>query len=375
MPSLSLMIKPVSDACALRCDYCFYADEMKHRQEGGHPPMALDTLEKVIRRGFAYGADSIHFVFQGGEPTLARLPFFQDVVLLQRQYNGRRVPVHNSIQTNGIHLDHGWVNFFLENNFLVGLSMDGCAQVHDVHRRDGSGNGTFTQVMAAADMLHEGGVPCNILAVVTDIMVAHQREALDTLSQFGYVQLIPCMDALDAGNNAPHLSTDGWADFLGAAWLLYRAAAVSHAPISIRIFDNFLRIIRGGMPDTCAMAGSCAPSFMVESNGDVYPCDFYGVDGWKLGNIHQQNFRTIGQSARQAQFLQRSRPVPESCRRCPHYPLCRNGCMRDRDTATGINRWCSSMKAFLSRYTGEMQALARTFDPNESRAERRSPHT
>lgn len=373
MPPLSVMIKPVSGNCNMRCTYCFYADALHHRQESSLTPMSLDTLEKLIRRALAYADGSLSLVFQGGEPTLAGLPFYQAAVRLIRQYNARHLPVSLSIQTNGCHITPEWAAFFQEHGMLVGLSMDGCQEVHDAHRKDAVGQGTYHRVAAAADILYQAGVSCNLLAVVTDTMVNHQEEVLSALSRFGYVQLIPCIEAFDGQDTeSPRLSEQGWTQFLQGAWRLYQAAAASPSPISIRIFDNLLRILRGEQPDTCAMVGHCAHNLMVESNGDVYPCDFYGVDEWRLGNIHEENFRLIACCPREEAFLRCSLPVPEPCQVCPHYFLCRNGCMRDRDPHTGLNRWCGSMKSFLGSHTLELRHLAHRFDPNAPRSERRA---
>ena len=155
MPPLSIMLKPASGLCNLRCKYCFYADEAANRETASYGMMSEDTLEQILKRTLAFAEGSCTVVFQGGEPTLAGLDFFRKAMELEKKWNVNHVAIHNSIQTNGILLDREWATFLKEHNFLVGISLDGNRRVHDANRLDAGGDGTFAQVMGAINLLKE----------------------------------------------------------------------------------------------------------------------------------------------------------------------------------------------------------------------------
>ncbi|MEG0766985.1 MAG: radical SAM protein, partial [Clostridia bacterium] len=198
MPPLQLLIKPASSLCNLKCSYCFYADEAQNRRIPCYGVMQEDTLACVIRKALAQAEDVCTFGFQGGEPTLAGLPFFEKVVALERRYNTRNLSITHTIQTNGMVLDDAWATFLAREHFLVGLSLDGYAALHDLHRVDAQGNGTHARVLEAAALLARHHVETNILTVVT----AQTARAPERLYRFferqglRYQQYIPCLPPL-----------------------------------------------------------------------------------------------------------------------------------------------------------------------------------
>lgn len=204
MPNLSLLIKPVSGACNLRCRYCFYLDESAHRQTACFGTMSETTLQTLVRRAFAYADGPVSFAFQGGEPLLAGKAFYRRVLALQKQYNTRRLPVTNALQTNGTLLDEEWAELFAEGQFLVGISLDGPASLHDRYRVDTAGAATHARALQGAEILKKHGVPYNILCVVTQQIAAAPDTVFDALAPHGYLQFIPCLDALD-GSRASFL--------------------------------------------------------------------------------------------------------------------------------------------------------------------------
>ncbi|MCD8052993.1 MAG: radical SAM protein [Lachnospiraceae bacterium] len=167
MRHLNIMIKPASGNCNMRCRYCFYHDLTEQRGKASGSMMNADTLEAVIRKALDSVTESCAFVFQGGEPTLAGMAFFQMVVKLQNKYNVNHVNVSNAIQTNGLLLDAEWADFFYKNHFLVGLSVDGSQAIHDNLRPDAQGEGTYRRVYQSAQLLGKYHVDFNILTVVT----------------------------------------------------------------------------------------------------------------------------------------------------------------------------------------------------------------
>ena len=187
MATLSVMMKPASGSCDLRCRYCFYADESRNRETENYGQMSEQTLEQVVKKTLQYATDGCTFGFQGGEPTLRGLEFFRRFVALEKKHNHRGVPVERAIQTNGIHLTQEWATFFRRNHFLVGLSLDGGEAIHDRNRVDAGGQGTFRRVMNAVELLRSNEVDFNILCVVTEQNAPHIEEIYRFFMEQGLV--------------------------------------------------------------------------------------------------------------------------------------------------------------------------------------------
>lgn len=166
MPPISILIKPASGLCNLRCKYCFYADEMEHRKQNSYGIMSLETLEEVIKKALAWAEGSCSIAFQGGEPTLAGLNFYRKCLELEKKYNVNQVQISHAIQTNGFLLDEEWCQFLAKNHFLTGLSIDGVKTTHDAYRKDAQGNDTFFHTLHVAELLKKAGAEFNILTVV-----------------------------------------------------------------------------------------------------------------------------------------------------------------------------------------------------------------
>lgn len=357
MPPLTVMIKPVSGACNMRCAYCFYADETAHREAGCCPPMAFEALERVIRRTMLFAEQRVTFVFQGGEPTLAGLSYFEQVVRLQRQNNPRQIAVNNVVQTNGLILQDALIDFFVRESFLIGVSVDGCREIHDQNRLDAKGKPTYDRVMDNIQRLKDAGAAYNILCVLTDEVARRADAVLDALIPHRYLQFIPCMDPID-GASAPALTADAYARFLARSFERYEALFFAGPPLSIRFFDNLVNMLCGHAPESCAMCGHCGLAPVIESDGSVYPCDFYALDEWKLGNILEMPLRRILSGPKALQFVARSMDVSEECRQCLWYSLCRNGCYRERDGQTHQSCHCDAMRRFFSAYFPRLERVA-----------------
>lgn len=357
MPPITVMIKPVSGACNMRCRYCFYADEMSNRAHAVYPPMSLETLENTVKRALHYAEGQANFIFQGGEPTLRGLDFFKKLIELEGRYNTRGLEINNMLQTNGYDLSDEMIAFFAREHFLLGVSLDGCRAAHDVMRRDTEGAGTYGRVEETIERLNRAGAEYNILCVVNEEVASRAEETLEALSKYSYLQFIPCLDSLSDNGRTQALSAASWGDFLVRAFDFYERSIRSGRFISIRNFDDYLRMIKGGAPANCAMVGHCSLNFLIESNGDVYPCDFYALDEWKLGSINESNFLRLEKSETARRFIEESLSVPTKCRSCRYGALCRNGCRRERDQ-DGINRWCESIHYFMDRRYARLVKLA-----------------
>jgi len=360
VPPVSIMIKPVSGLCNMRCRYCFYADEMKNRGEASFGRMTEETLEKLIRRVFAYAEGQVHMAFQGGEPTLAGAAFYRKVLALERKYNASRIPVVHTMQTNGLDIDDDMIAVLKEGSFLVGLSLDGTESIHDSRRTDTAGQGTYARVMRTAEKLRAAGVEYNVLCVVDEMTALHADEVYEALNGFIYMQFIPCMDPLTDDKRQGALTAESYGVFMDAVYRRYAADLRSGKPVSVRAFDNWLAMLAGYPPESCGVSGRCSPNYLIESNGNVYPCDFYALDEYLMGNINHCSFYTLEKSVVQKRFLSRSVRVSDACRACPYFGICRGGCCRDRDEKgeIGLNRLCTAYKYFFERDLEDMKALS-----------------
>lgn len=365
MPPLSIMIKPASGACNLGCRYCFYADEMSLRKVASYGVMDESTLENVICKALDTADGMCTFVFQGGEPTLAGLPFFEKVVALEKRYRHKRLTIHNAIQTNGILVDDIWAEFFARNQFLVGLSLDGPKELHDRYRLDLNGKGTYNRVFHTAQLLRKHGVEFNILTVVTRQTASAIGKVYGFFDRgrLDYQQYIPCMDPLEEqGGKQPYsLGVEEYGTYLCRLFDLWYADAERGEVKYNRTFFNYLSILQGGPPESCNMQGRCSEQYVVEADGSVYPCDFYVLDPWRLGNLNTDGFDQIDRRRTELGFIQQSKVVAEDCRGCRWYGLCRGGCRRDRlvkaDGTLGKNMYCEAFRRFFEYAVPRMKML------------------
>lgn len=362
MPPLSLMIKPASSSCNMRCKYCFYADEAQTRETGNYGVMTERTLENLVCRAFAYAEGEVSFAFQGGEPTLAGLAFYRRAVQLQQRY-ARGVRVHNAIQTNGLDLSDEMLDFFAEQRFLVGVSLDGIRSVHDAFRLDAQGRATYDRVRSTLARMKKRGISYNILCVVGHSAAQHGRDILQALRSERYIQFIPRLDAFDCAKDEDSLTAEDYTRFLKETFDVYYHALKSGKPISVRCFDNYLGMLMGWEPENCAMRGQCGIYYLIEADGGVYPCDFYALDSWRMGNINEDSFFRLAKSPVGRAFRSRSMELAQECLQCPWRFLCRGGCPRERapfpgDEGIGKYRFCESSKAFFPYALDRMRELA-----------------
>lgn len=369
MGALSLLIKPASSSCNMKCKYCFYSDVASNREIANYGMMSGETIEIIIKKAFEYADTVINFGFQGGEPTLAGLGFFKEVVRLEKQYNVKRIKVHNAIQTNGLLINDEWAQFLHDNHFLVGVSLDGNQLIHDKYRLDGNFKGTFDRVLEATKILKKHKVEFNILSTV-NIDVAKNIGKIYYFFKkqgFDYLQFIPCLDGFDEehGKTEFSLSPEAYGEFLIELFKLWYVDVNSKKPISIRYFDNLVMMMGGYPPESCGMAGICSCYYMIEADGSVYPCDFYVTDEWKIGNIKTDGWDEMRRTETAKLFVETSKTPNEDCLKCEHFKLCRGGCKRNREPISpgnpNKNYLCPAFKAFFDYASDDLAALAKKF--------------
>lgn len=366
MPPVNILIKPASSACEMDCTYCFYRDVAQNRETAFEGMLSLEAMERLVRFAMEYAEGSCTFAFQGGEPTLAGLDFYRETAALQRRYAKPGVEIRNTIQTNGYRIDERWARFFAEERYLVGLSLDGPAELHNLNRKDRQGKGTFNKVLQAAKLFDRFQVEYNILCVVTGKNARSIGQIYNFYKKQGFrwLQFIPCLEPLGGEWDAEpyHLSCKAYGEFLIRLFDLWYRDLERGEYVSIRQFDNWLAILMGGRPESCDMAGHCSVQFVVEGDGGVYPCDFYVLDQWRLGTVGRDTFKQMLESEAARRFVEASLGVPEECGSCPAYFLCRNGCRRTRlvqpDGTAGPSRYCEAYRRFFQERGGALMRAA-----------------
>lgn len=371
MLAAGILIKPSSANCNIDCKYCFYKCLSSNRAEYSKGFMSEETLEKLVIQAFDYADNLITFAFQGGEPTLSGIAFFQKAVELQKKHNTKCLQIENTIQTNGIGIDDAWAQFLAKHDFLVGLSLDGPKSLHDRYRKNLREEGTFEQVMHTVSLFEKYKVAYNIVSVITEesAQKAAYLYKFYKRNHFSYIQLIPCMDEqtrqkeLAAG--APRerkfaVTPESYGRFLCEMFDLWYEDFCQGEQWDIRMFSNLAQMAAGYPAEECGMNGSCNCYFVVEGDGSVYPCDFYCQDVWRLGTV-EESFGVMKQSLKAQAFETSSQKTAEACKTCQYFRLCKGGCRRWRETAGNreirLNYLCPAYKMFFAHTAGRIEQL------------------
>ncbi len=366
MRYFSFLIKPASGLCNLRCRYCFYEDETNNRSEKSRGIMTGETADLLLERTFSQiePRGRVSFAFQGGEPTVAGLPFFRRFVDRVQALRPQDVSVSYAIQTNGTLLDDAWASFFQENGFLVGISLDGEKSLHNLYRTDASNEDTWNRAVRGLRLLQKHKVDVNALCVVTAQTARHAEQTYRTLKALGfeYIQYIACMDPMGEprGTRPWSLSPAAYGKFLCRLFDCWYQDWETGRYHSIRLFDDYIHILLGDGASTCATCGRCGSYFLVEADGAVYPCDFFALDDWCMGSLKTHSFSELAASDAAKRFLQEGRQKPAACADCRYGSICNGGCRNDwvRDGLGVRNYYCEAFRALLDYAMPRMRLIA-----------------
>ena len=356
---ISVMIKPSSSLCNLKCEYCFYSSLAGEREEYSKGMMSLATMQNTIVNAlsFADGTD-VYFTFQGGEPLLRGIAFFECFVGCVKENNKKNSAIHYCMQTNGTLINDDFAAFFKKYNFLVGVSLDGDEDMNS-YRVYPDGAGSFDDVIRGIELLKKYGVAFNVLSVLTKKTANHFRKAYRFFksNQLRYLQFIPCLRPFksDCDENM-YMSNEDYSEFLCRGFNIYFNDYMRGEYVSIRSFDNYISLINGQNAEQCGMNGCCSTQFVVEGDGSVYPCDFYCTDEWYLGNINLSSFDALYHSEKSVDFMKNSFMLDEKCKNCDYFYVCRGGgCKRNRQDKD----YCEAYKKFFSSSAYKMRAIKR----------------
>ena len=362
--AFNVMIKPAGSLCNLACSYCYYLD--KEELYGGREPrMSLEVLEKVTKAYIeANDVPEVQFVWHGGEPLVMGVDFYRKAVEFQKRYaDGKHV--RNSIQTNGTLLSPEWADFFRENDFLVGLSLDGPREIHDRYRLDRGGAPTWERVMRGLALLREAGVEFNTLTTVNCASEGHGREVYQFLKEVGshYMQFLPVVEYVRMrGRKArPVIAEPGTAGAQPSFWSI---SAEGFGRFMCEVFDEWVRsdvgtyyvqlfdaalsAWCGQLGGVCVFGKTCSGNAVIEHNGDLYACDHYVYPRHRLGNVLETPLQELMDLPKVVQFaLRKYTSLPRKCIRCPYLPACNGECPQHRDPVTGVNVLCEGYRLFF----------------------------
>ncbi len=366
MNHLTLLIKPASSLCNMRCRYCFYEDEAANRTQRSMGIMAEDTLRVLLEKAMEYIGENgfLSIVFQGGEPTLAGDAYFRRFTELARKLLPKDARVHYAIQTNGYAISDELLAVLKKHRFLVGISMDGYRALHDGHRIDPAGAGTWQRILVNLKRLQKAGIEVNALCVVTAQAAGNAQKIYRTLKQLGfrYHQYILCLDPLEAerGSLPFSLTPESYGQFLKDAFDLWYADWKRGDYVSIRTFEDLVSNAMGVPCANCASSGKCGQYLLIEADGSAYPCDFFALDQWKMGNIHTSSVEELLTSAAANRFAQQRTSPPAECAACPYNALCRTGCYRDWEAVDSgyHNHYCRSFQMFFDYALPRLREVA-----------------
>lgn len=297
--------------------------------------MEAETARCLIQRAFeaVEPGGSVSFLFQGGEPTVAGLGFFKEFVRQVTAARPLNVRVLYALQTNGMVIDEQWADFFLQNDFLVGVSVDGYRDLHDANRLDGAKKGTYGRVTRAVQLLLKKGVAVNLLCVVTGQCARHPQKVYEAMKKLGtgFLQFILCLDPLEGerGSFAYSVSPKEYGSFLCTVFDLWFRDWQQGQYTSVRLFDDYVHLAMGLPAGNCATSGGCGSYFVVEGDGSIYPCDFYVIDRYRMGNIRDMDFEALMKTSQSQTFLKEGLQRPAQCASCRWLRLCNGGCRRD----------------------------------------------
>ncbi|MBF0939894.1 MAG: anaerobic sulfatase maturase [Schaalia georgiae] len=399
----SVVVKPTGAACNLDCQYCFFlSKELLYSARS--QMMGEDTMEEYVRAHLRASPDGdVTMLWQGGEPALRGLPFFRAAVDACERHRRPAQRVRHCLQTNGTLIDDEWARFLAGNGFLVGVSIDGPAPMHDAYRLNRGGRGTHSMVLRGWEALERAGVDVNVLCAVH---AANQDHGAEVYRYFRdglgarFLQFIPIVERVPAAALAQ--AEAGWRS--GAAALLYRqegdrvtsrsASPASYGAFLCEVFDQWLpRDVGGvfvqdfdsalsalfGAPTVCVHAPRCGANMAMEFNGDVYACDHWVEPDWLIGNIADSSFGELASSPRMREFVEKKPDLDPDCRSCPHLPLCWGGCPKDRfvPTASGARRnyLCEGYRAFYSHARPALAAMARLLRSGRPSSDIMDPRT
>lgn len=376
----SVMAKPAGSACNLRCKYCYYLEKGKFYKTGDSHLMDEESLENFISQYIAsQPTKEVVLNWHGGEALLRPLSFYEKIIEIEKKYGSGR-EISNTIQTNATLLTDEWCRFFREYNWLVGVSVDGPRELHDLYRKNIRGESSFDAVMEGIEMLNRNRVDWNVLATVNAANADHPEETYDFLKSLGtpFIQFTPVVERIKKDGMLASREDENikladfsvkprqWGEFM--CRVFDRWVKTDVGTVYVQLFDATLANLMGVKAPVCTMARECGDALAVEFNGDVYSCDHFVFPRYKLGNIHREPLWKMAMSERQQRFGRNKHDMlPKKCRECEYLRLCNGECPRNRFVKTAekgrcLNYLCEGYRMFFEHVDPAMQYMKKELE-------------
>lgn len=384
--AFNIMIKPAGSLCNLDCHYCYYLDKAEI-YGGSEPRMSLDMLETCVREYIAANdVPEVTFNWHGGEPLVMGLDFYRKAVELEQKYAGDKI-IHNTLQTNGTLLTQEWASFFRDNDFLIGISIDGPQDIHDKYRKDKGGAPTFDKVMRGINLLYRSNVQYNTMSTINKACEGRGLEVYNFLKSIGsrYMQFMPVVEHVKypLGKNGkpmkaarPYIVDPSEEGAVIARWSVGSLAFGKFmcdifdywvlndvGRYFVNLFDAALACWCGEMPGTCVYWETCGGNSIIEHNGDLYPCDHFVYSKYRLGNVFENDLREMMTSPEQTRFgIEKRNSLPNKCLKCKYRFACNGECPKHRFNVTesgdtGLNALCDGYYKFYSHVEPYMEKM------------------
>jgi uncharacterized protein len=382
-PAFHVLAKPTGAACNLACRYCFFLTKDKLYPDSSFR-MSDDVLQAYMRQLLeAQRSPEVAVAWQGGEPTLMGLDFFRRSIELEEKYKDPNTKILNTMQTNGVLLDDEWCEFFRENDFLIGISIDGPRDLHDAYRVDKGGNPSFDRVMHGLQLLQKHEVEFNILATVHAANADHPLDVYRFFRDEIGTQFIQFIAIVERDNETGFQEGDTVTDrsvnaeqygrFLSTIFDEWVRRDVGE--VYVQMFDVSLASWVGAPPALCVFSPTCGNAVAMEHNGDLYSCDHFVEPECLLGNIMETPMAELVASDKQRQFGQgKLDKLPGYCKECEVRFACHGGCPKNRfiktpDGEPGLNYLCAGYKHFFKHVDQPMRVMGELLRRNRAPAE------
>jgi uncharacterized protein len=370
MRPFSLLIKPASADCNLRCDYCFYLKKCHLYPDSKRHRMPDEVLQQLVKGYMATSQPTYSFAWQGGEPTLMGVEFFRKVTALQEKYGHSGAVVANGLQTNATLIDDELAQHLADYRFLLGCSLDGPAEIHDRYRLTTGGKPSHEKVLKGIDRLNRHGVEFNILVLVSRANVRRAAEVYHYLigQGFYYHQYIPCVEFDADGNLMPFaIDGNGWGEFLCNIFDEWYPRDIQR--VSVRHFDAILQKMVDGTANMCTIGRNCCQYFVVEYNGDIYPCDFFVEKSLKLGNVMDITWDEALASKTYKDFGALKTQWNPVCRSCDCLNYCSGDCLKNRMYAgkppQHLSMLCAGWQQFIRHTRRQFHEIVENFNAQQ----------
>ncbi len=362
-----VLVKPIGPLCNLDCEYCFYLKKTD-MFKGSKFRMSDDLLELHIRRYIEtqpQGTNEIAFAWQGGEPTLLGIDFFRKVIELQDRYRKTGTTISNGFQTNGTRLDRNWCEFLRENNFLVGISIDGPEHFHNKFRKTKGGKGSFRAVMKGLENLQQFEVDYNILTVIQRHNGDFPLEVYRGLRELGaeHIQFIPIIEQQeDEQVSTRSVLPNQYGEFMNAVFDEWLSHDIGR--IYIQQVESALNSLINQSATICVHAETCGRALALEHNGDLFACDHFVFDEFRLGNISRADYPELVDGSQQTEFgLAKKTKLTERCLRCDVRHYCNGGCpahqfITIKNETFRHNYLCEGYRAYFRHMRPYLEAIA-----------------